>query len=163
MPPDAIPTRLDDLVRSPFVRLASLLEGLGPAADPIDLSLGEPRSPLPSFVGPILQEHLGAFGRYPPIRGISDLCDTIADWMGRRYPSLAGTIDPETQILPLNGSREGLFSAIFPALARKPSLARPAVLIPNPFYQAYAAASAAAGAESVFPRQHRRDRVSAAA
>ena len=53
-------------------------------------------------------------------------------------------------MLPLNGSREGLFSAIFPALARKPRIERPAVLIPNPFYQAYAAAAAASGAEPEF-------------
>jgi aspartate/methionine/tyrosine aminotransferase len=53
-------------------------------------------------------------------------------------------------VLPLNGSREGLFSAIFPALARKPAVTRPAVLIPNPFYQAYAAAAAAAAAEPIF-------------
>ena len=76
--------------------------------------------------------------------------EAIAAWLGRRYPALAGRIDAETQVLPLNGSREGLFSAIFPALARKQSVTRPAVLIPNPFYQAYAAAAAASGAEPIF-------------
>ena len=76
--------------------------------------------------------------------------EAIADWLGRRYPMLAGRIDAETHVLPLNGSREGLFSAIFPALARKPKIERPAVLIPNPFYQAYAAAAAASGAEPDF-------------
>jgi aspartate/methionine/tyrosine aminotransferase len=93
---------------------------------------------------------LSEFGRYPPIRGIPALRQAIADWLSRRYPTLAGRVDPETEVLPLNGSREGLFSAVFPALARKASVARPAVLIPNPFYQAYAAAAAASGAEPVF-------------
>jgi aspartate/methionine/tyrosine aminotransferase len=141
--------RFDDLVASPFTRLAELLRGIEPGASPIDLSLGEPRALIPPFLGPTLERHLHLFGRYPPIRGIPELRDAIANWIGRRYPSLEGRIDPERQVLPLNGSREGLFSAIFPALARKGSLSRPAVLIPNPFYQAYAAAAAAAGAEPV--------------
>jgi N-succinyldiaminopimelate aminotransferase len=150
MPPRAAPTRLDDLVRSPFARLTLLLEGTAPGAPPLDLSLGEPKALMPTFLGPTLQEHLHEFGRYPPIRGIALLREAIVGWLGRRYPGLKGRIDPDTQVLPLNGSREGLFSAIFPALARKPQIERPAVLIPNPFYQAYAAAAAAAGAAPVF-------------
>ena len=66
---------------------------------------------MPPFLGPMLQDHLAEFGRYPPIRGIPALRQAIADWMGRRYPLLAGQIDPERHVLPLNGSREGLFSA----------------------------------------------------
>jgi N-succinyldiaminopimelate aminotransferase len=150
MPPELAPTRLDDLVRSPFQRLTLLLEGLAPGAAPIDLSLGEPKALLPAFLGPTLQEHLSEFGRYPPIKGIPALRQAIAAWIGRRYPTLEGQVDPERHVLPLNGSREGLFSAIFPALARKPRVTAPAVLIPNPFYQAYAAAAAASGAEPIF-------------
>jgi N-succinyldiaminopimelate aminotransferase len=149
MPPRAA-FRLDDLVRSPFARLTHLLEGIAPGASPLDLSLGEPKALVPSFLGPTLQEHLSEFGRYPPIRGIAPLREAIVGWMGRRYPGLTGQIDPDTQVLPLNGSREGLFSAIFPAMARRPEIERPAVLIPNPFYQAYAAAAAASSAQPVF-------------
>ncbi len=144
------PSPLDELVASPFARLTALLQGIEPGAPPIDLSLGEPHALMPSFLGPTLASHLAEFGRYPPIRGIPALREAIVGWLSRRYPPLAGRIDPEAQVLPLNGSREGLFSAIFPALARKPALKRPAVLIPNPFYQAYAAAGAAAGAEPIF-------------
>ena len=144
------PTYLDELVASPFARLARLIEGIEPGAHPLDLSLGEPKALMPPFLGPVLQKHLAEFGRYPPIRGIAALRESIADWIGRRYDALNGRIDPERDVLPLNGSREGLFSAIFPALARKSSLAKPAVLIPNPFYQAYGAAAAASGAEAVF-------------
>jgi N-succinyldiaminopimelate aminotransferase len=150
MPPRAASTRLDDLVRSPFARLTYLLEGIAPGASPLDLSLGEPKALIPSFLGPTLQEHLPEFGLYPPIRGIAPLREAIVGWLGRRYPGLKGHVDPDTQVLPLNGSREGLFSAIFPATARRPKIERPAVLIPNPFYQAYAAAAAASGAEPVF-------------
>ncbi len=140
---------LDRLIASPFARLTKLLEGVAPGMEPIDLSLGEPRHGVPDFVAPILAEHTAQFGRYPPIRGTDPLRRAIAGWIGRRYPSLEGCIDPDAHVLPLNGSREGLFSGIFPAMARK-EVARPAVLIPNPFYQAYIAAAVAAGAEPVF-------------
>jgi N-succinyldiaminopimelate aminotransferase len=150
MPHDLAPNRLDELVRSPFARLAHLLEGLTPSLPAIDLSLGEPTALIPAFLGPTLDAHLAEFGRYPPIKGIPALRQAIAAWLGRRYPLLEGRIDAETHVLPLNGSREGLFSSIFPALARKPGVERPAVLIPNPFYQAYAAAATASGAEPQF-------------
>jgi aspartate/methionine/tyrosine aminotransferase len=148
--PDEKPTRLDALIRSPFARLATLLEGLEPGAEPINLSLGEPHASLPPFLGPILEAHLSAFGRYPPIKGIPALRQSIAKWMGRRYPALQDAIDPERHVLPLSGSREGLFSAAFPTCARKPGIEEPVILIPNPFYQVYAAACAAAGAMPVF-------------
>ena len=150
MPHDLAPNRLDELVRSPFARLAHLLDGLTPGLPAIDLSLGEPKALIPAFLGPTFDAHLAEFGRYPPIKGIPALRQAIAAWLGRRYPLLHGRIDAETHVLPLNGSREGLFSSIFPALARKPGVERPAVLIPNPFYQAYAAAAAASGAEPEF-------------
>ena len=150
MPTDGTATALDAIVASPFSRLAGLLAGIEPGAKPIDLSLGEPRAMIPSFLGPILQERLGEFGRYPPIRGIPALREAIAAWIGRRYPILQRQIDPERHVLPLTGSREGLFSAIFPALARREFAGKPAVLVPNPFYQAYAAAAAASGAEAVY-------------
>ena len=143
-------THLDDLVASPFARLTELLYGIKPGEPPIDLSLGEPHALIPSFLGPTLERHVSEFGRYPPIRGIPALRQAITDWLGRRYPALAGHIDPDSHVLPLTGSREGLFSAIFPALARKGPVTQPAVLIPNPFYPAYAAAAATSGAEPVF-------------
>lgn len=150
MPDDEETNALDALIRSPFRRLAELLEGAEPGAEPIDLSLGEPHAALPPFVGKVLEEHLATFGKYPPIKGIPALRQAIAHWMGRRYPALQGAIDPERHVLPLNGSREGLFSVAFPACARKPKIAAPAILIPNPFYQVYAAAAVAAGATPVF-------------
>jgi aspartate/methionine/tyrosine aminotransferase len=150
MPTDGNITALDAIVASPFARLAELLAGIAPGANPIDLSLGEPRAMIPSFLEPILRERLGEFGRYPPIRGVPPLREAIAAWIARRYSTLNSKIDSERHVLPLSGSREGLFSAIFPALARKEVGGKPAVLIPNPFYQAYAAAAAASGAEPVY-------------
>lgn len=141
---------LERLIASPFRKLSALLAGSAPGAEPIDFSLGEPQATLPAFVAPVLKQSLESFTRYPPIRGTEALRGAIGTWLGRRYPLLANEIDPDRHVLALNGSREGLFSAIFPARARKPALVDPVVLIPNPFYQAYAAAAAASGAEPVF-------------
>jgi aspartate/methionine/tyrosine aminotransferase len=135
--------------QSPFQRLARLISGTKPGASQIDLAVGEPRHPIPSFVGPVLSANLDGFGRYPAIRGTDGFRRAVADWLDQRY-GLAGLIDPETGVLPLNGSREGLFFAALEArdaAGAKPG--RPAILMPNPLYQAYAAGAEAAGAEAV--------------
>jgi len=147
---DCSATTLDSVIRSPFARLNAVLDGIEPGGTPINFSLGEPKMPLPSFVQPELTRHLAEFGRYPPISGTSELRQAIARWLERRYPALNGTMDAQAHVLPLNGSREGLFSAVFPARARKPKIADACVLIPNPFYQVYAAAASVAGANPVF-------------
>ena len=141
---------LGALVRSPFDRLRALLDGVAPGAEPIDLSIGAPRHPMPDFVAGIIHEHAEDWQPYPPIRGTHSLRSAIADWHARRYPTLAGRMDPNAHILPLSGSREGLFSATFLAIARRPDVARPVVLIPNPFYQAYAAGALVGAAEPHF-------------
>ena len=130
---------------SPFARLASLIEGLAPGASPINLSIGEPRHALPDIVGPILQANLADFGRYPPIKGSDDFRQSVALWLERRY-HLGPTVDPATMIVPLNGSREGLFYAAFEARsASAKRVDQPVILIPNPFYPVYAAGAVAAG------------------
>ena len=136
-------------ILSPFRRLAALLEGIEPGEPPIDLTMGEPRHPLPTFLVDKIAEASADFGKYPPILGTPELLQAIRGWLARRYPALAGQIDENRHILPLCGSREGLFSAIFAAAARKRAIDRPAVLIPNPFYFAYAAAAEAAQADAI--------------
>ena len=139
-----------ETVESPFARLRELLNGIEPGADPIDMTIGEPRHPMPEMVGRVLGEHTKLYGKYPPIRGIDELRNAISSWHDRRY-DLAGAVDPERHILPLVGSREGLFSALFPIVERKLIKGQtPVVLIPNPFYQVYAAGTVASGAEPVF-------------
>jgi len=131
-------------VRSPFVRLAELLEGVAPGQTPINLTVGEPRHGVPDFVAGVLAGAIDGFGRYPAIRGTADFRNAIGDWLDRRY-QLAGALDRDHGILPLNGSREGLFFALIAAATDK---ARPGatVLLPNPFYQTYAAGAIAANA-----------------
>ncbi len=138
---------------SPFARLAKTLAGIAPGMPAIDLALGEPRQPLPGFVGPALTANLGGFTRYPAIRGTDEFRSTVAAWLDRRY-RLGGAVDAERMVLPLNGTREGLFFAALGAREwaerLKPPASRPVILLPNPFYQAYAAGAGATGAEPVF-------------
>jgi aspartate/methionine/tyrosine aminotransferase len=137
-------------IASPFQRLASLLAGRSPGRPAIDLTIGEPRHAVPDFVAGVLASTTADFGRYPPIRGTAEFRDTVAGWLEHRY-GLAGSIDRERGVLPLNGSREGLFSAAIHAVrtAAGPKAVRPTILIPNPFYAVYAAGAEAAGAEAV--------------
>ena len=109
----------DGTILSPFSRLRQLLDGIEPGhAKPIDLTLGEPRETMPAFVAAKITEAEALFAKYPPIRGSDELRGAIADWIGRRF-GLTGNIDPAREILPCNGSREGLFYAAFPAVGRK--------------------------------------------
>jgi N-succinyldiaminopimelate aminotransferase len=136
--------------RSPFVRLTELIAGIEPGKPVINLSVGEPQHPVPPFVGPTLAAHLADFGRYPANKGIEPFRRAVAAWLNRRY-RLARAVDAESEVLVLNGTREGLFLA---AIAAKRWVTRragkPAVLIPNPFYAAYAAGALAAECEPIY-------------
>ncbi len=136
--------------RSPFARVADLLKPYQPGKPLINLSLGEPQHPIPGFVGEVLARHTADFGRYPMSRGIAPFREATAGWMARRY-ALPRALDPETEILALNGSREGLFyAAVAASRYVAPRAGMPAILLPNPFYPAYAAGARAAGCEPVF-------------
>jgi N-succinyldiaminopimelate aminotransferase len=143
------PVRASDS-RSPFVRLRELLGDTQPGKPAISLAVGEPQHPIPSFVGPVIAAHLAEFGRYPLNKGIDEFGQAVAAWLGRRY-TLERPVEAASEVLVLNGTREGLFLA---ALAAKnwvtPRTGQPAVLIPNPFYAAYAAGAIAAGCEPVY-------------
>jgi N-succinyldiaminopimelate aminotransferase len=139
-----------DSERSPFARLTELLAPYQPARPLITLSLGEPQHPVPDFVGPVLVKHIADFGHYPIARGIEPFRKAAASWLSRRF-DLPRAIDPESELLVLNGSREGLF---FAALAAARYVGerrgRPAILMPNPFYPAYGAGARDAGCEPVY-------------
>ena len=147
--PPPSPTRAD-IGRSPFVRLRELLGTIEPGKPPISLAVGEPQHRVPAFVGPVLAAHIDEFGRYPMNKGLDAFCEAAAAWLGRRF-ALPRPIDPTNEILVLNGSREGLFLAAI-AAARWVSgrRGRPAMLLPNPFYAAYAAGAVTANCEPVY-------------
>ena len=139
--------RLAKLQTYPFERLRDLLAGVtpNPALRPIDLSIGEPKHPTPALVKDALAGALDGLSAYPRTAGLPELRAAMAAWARRRYSLPA--LDPETQILPVNGSREALFSfvqtAINPGAAAK-------VVCPNPFYQIYEGAALLAGATPLF-------------
>src|SRR6202022_1613068 len=96
--------------RSPFARLTELLAPYQPGKPLIALSLGEPQHPIPDFVGPVLAKHVAEFGRYPLAKGIAPCRSAAASWLSPPF-ALPRAVDPESEILVLNGSREGLFFA----------------------------------------------------
>jgi N-succinyldiaminopimelate aminotransferase len=136
--------------RSPFARTTELLAPYKPGKPLITLSLGEPQHPVPDFVGPVLAQHIADFGRYPIAKGIDPFRQSAAAWLSKRF-QLPRPVDPESEVLVLNGSREGLFFAALTAVrhvgARR---GRPAILMPNPFYPAYGAGARAAGCEQIY-------------
>ncbi|MCC8978608.1 aminotransferase class I/II-fold pyridoxal phosphate-dependent enzyme [Bradyrhizobium acaciae] len=135
--------------RSPFVRTTELLAPYQPAKPLITLSVGEPQHPVPDFVGPVLARHTAEFGRYPMAKGIEPFRRAAATWLATRF-KLPRPVDPESEVMVLNGSREGLFfAAITAARYVSPRKGRPAVLMPNPFYPAYGAGARAAGCEQI--------------
>src|ERR1700687_2415810 len=117
--------------RSPFVRLTELIASIEPGKPVINLSVGEPQHPIPSFVGPEIAAHLDEFGRYPANKGSEPFRRAVAAWLGRRY-KLARPVDHESEVLVLNGTREGLFLGAIAAtrwVTRR--IGKPAVLSPD--------------------------------
>lgn len=142
----AYPERFSNLPDYAFPRLRKLLDVHPAGGEPISMTIGEPRHAMPDFVGPILAENLGGFGIYPPNDGTPELLAAIAGWVKRRYDV---ALAPD-QIMALNGTREGLFNATIALCPEVKSGKRPVVLMPNPFYQVYAVAALAVGAEPVY-------------
>ena len=126
----------------PFERLATLLKEVTPATDcsRIALTIGEPQNAPPELAKVALIDALDSLGRYPPTIGSETLRQVIADWLCRRFA--LESVDPATQVLPVNGTREALF-AIAQVLVRAGS--ESAVVSPNPFYQIYEGAALLAG------------------
>lgn len=139
--------RLSQLQPYPFQKLRELFSGVtpDPAFAAINLSIGEPKHATPAFIKQALTDHLGGLSSYPVTQGSEDLRESIADWCEMRY---GVELDPATQILPVNGSREALFA--FAQAVVDPTRHVKRVLSPNPFYQIYEGAALLAGARPYF-------------
>ncbi|PHS68562.1 MAG: succinyldiaminopimelate transaminase [Methylophaga sp.] len=133
----------------PFEKLAALKAGCTPPEDKphIALSIGEPKHPTPGFITEAIIEHLHGLSIYPTTIGTLELRQTIANWLDTRF-NLAGHIDANSQVLPVNGTREALFAFAQTIVDRNPT--NPLVVMPNPFYQIYEGAAILAGAEPYF-------------
>ncbi|HEY9032624.1 MAG TPA: succinyldiaminopimelate transaminase [Pseudomonadales bacterium] len=139
---------LSQLQPYPFERLAALKAGISPADKPaIMLSIGEPKHAPPPFVLHSLAGHLDRISFYPKTLGNDALRQAIAGWLERRFALAAGSVSAERQVLPLNGTREGIFAFVQAAVSASASAS---VIMPNPFYQIYEGAALLAGATPVF-------------
>jgi N-succinyldiaminopimelate aminotransferase len=139
---------LERLHTYPFQKLRALLEGSQPPAGrvPVPLHVGEPRHPTPLFIKQALIEQLDGLANYPQTLASDALREAIAAWLKRRHRLKA--VDPQTQIIPVNGSREALFA--FAQAVIDPGRPEPAVVCPNPFYQLYEGSALLAGAAPVY-------------
>ncbi|MGH8228216.1 MAG: succinyldiaminopimelate transaminase [Steroidobacteraceae bacterium] len=161
--------RLGQLETYPFEKLARLLAGVEPPTglEPLALSIGEPQHAPPALVLEALREGVTRLGSYPPTIGSLELRAAAAHWLERRFTLPEGAVDPRSMVLPVNGTREALFSFVQATVdadagrrAASPSAGpsgasargasssgRPLVAMPNPFYQIYEGAALLAGAE----------------
>lgn len=140
--------KLNRLQPYPFQKLAKLFQGIKPNPDfaPISMSIGEPKHPTPEFIKQAMAQNLNGLANYPTTLGSEVIRTSIAEWLKRRYglPS----INPQTEVVPVNGSREALFA--FAQAVIDPAREDPAVVCPNPFYQIYEGAALLAGANPHF-------------
>lgn len=133
----------------PFEKLTALKAQVTPPADleHIAFSIGEPKHPAPEFVAESLTENMGRLCNYPTTKGLPELRQAIAQWCERRFKLKAGSMDPEANVLPVNGTREAIFAFTQAAVNRSDDAL---VISPNPFYQIYEGAAYLAGAKPYY-------------
>ncbi|WP_335956150.1 aminotransferase class I/II-fold pyridoxal phosphate-dependent enzyme, partial [Acinetobacter guillouiae] len=130
----------------PFEKLSQLFQDVKPADLPlIPLSIGEPKHPAPEFVKQAIIDNFQHLSTYPNSKGLPELRESIAQWLTRRFKLNA--ISAEDHVLPVTGTREGIFSFVQALINRDDA---PYVVMPNPFYQIYEGATLLAGAKPYF-------------
>ena len=141
--------RLDQLLAYPFERLAKLKAGVTPPAQlaHIAMSIGEPQHTPPQFILDTLRTNMHRLGSYPTTVGLPEFRSSAARWLQRRFALPMQAVDPQTMVLPVNGTREALFAFVQATVDDRSS---PLVAMPNPFYQIYEGAALLAGAQPCF-------------
>lgn len=140
---------LERLHPYPFEKLAKLKAGISVPEHlaPISLGIGEPKHPSPAFVKQVIADNLDKLANYPTTKGLDELRQAIANWASRRFQLAEGTLDPAKHVVPVNGTREGIFALVQAVVdSSKPAT----VVSPNPFYQIYEGAAFLAGADPVY-------------
>ena len=140
------PERFSNLPAYAFPRLRTLLDSHPAGGDVVHMTIGEPKHAFPAWITDVIAEHAAGFNNYPPNEGIPELRRAFCDWLGRRY---GVEKDPDVHVMPLNGTREGLYNSAMALCPEEKNGARPVVLMPNPFYQVYMLAAISAGADPV--------------
>ncbi|MFC3613138.1 aminotransferase class I/II-fold pyridoxal phosphate-dependent enzyme [Lutimaribacter marinistellae] len=141
------PERFSNLPEYAFPRLRALLDVHAPGGEIMHMTIGEPKHDFPPWVTEIISRNAHLFQGYPPNDGSPELRGAMTDWIARRY---GVRMDPETQVMALNGTREGLYNAAMALCPEGKNGKTPIVLTPNPFYQVYMVAALSVGAEPRF-------------
>lgn len=141
------PERFASLPPYAFPRLRTLLAPHAPGGEPVQLTIGEPQHKFPAWVIDVITENAAGFNKYPPNEGSEALRVSMTDWVARRY---GVSLDPETRVMALNGTREGLYNAAMALCPEEKNGQKPVILVPNPFYQVYMIAAISVAAEPVF-------------
>lgn len=144
--------RLHQLTDYPFARLQALLEDHPYQGElpPLNMSIGEPQMQPPDFVSEIIAQHAHLWNKYPPMAGTIELREAIANFLDYRYNLQGLSFDPLMQIMPVNGTREGLFMLGALSIDQSILSKKPFVLIPDPFYQVYLGTTLIHGAQPYF-------------
>ncbi len=141
------PERFANLPAYAFPRLRALLDVHEPGGEVVHMTIGEPKHAFPDWVSDVIAREAAGFGKYPPNDGSPELRKSITDWLGLRYGL---DMNPDTQVMALNGTREGLYNAAMALCPETKNGAKPVILTPNPFYQVYMIAAISVGADPVF-------------
>jgi len=141
------PERFSNLPAYAFPRLRALLDAHAPGGPVVHMTIGEPKHAFPDWIGSVIAANIADFGRYPPNEGAPELLSAIGDWIKRRY---GVQVDSQSQVMVLNGTREGLYNACMALVPEQKNGAKPVILMPNPFYQVYMIGAISVAAEPVF-------------
>ncbi|HSJ51635.1 MAG TPA: aminotransferase class I/II-fold pyridoxal phosphate-dependent enzyme, partial [Actinomycetota bacterium] len=111
--------------------------------DVISLGVGDPDRPTPPHVVQAMREAVAdpATHQYPSYYGSLEFRTAVAGWYARRH---GVKLDPETEVMALIGSKEGIGHIAFAFLDPGDE-----ALIPDPGYPVYGIASRLAGATTV--------------
>ncbi|MBW0149121.1 succinyldiaminopimelate transaminase [Marinobacter arenosus] len=140
---------LDRLHPYPFEKLTRLKAGIKTPDHlrPISLGIGEPKHPAPAFVKQVIADNLDRLANYPTTKGTDELREAISDWATRRFGLAPGSLSAADHVVPVNGTREAIFSLVQAVVAGSETAT---VVSPNPFYQVYEGAAFLAGATPVY-------------
>lgn len=141
------PERFSNLPAYAFPRLRSLLDAHEPGGPVVHMTIGEPKHTFPAWVTDIITQNAVEFNKYPANDGTPELQQAIADWLERRF---GAKVDAATQVMALNGTREGLYNAAMALCPETKNGQKPIILTPNPFYQVYMIAAISVTAEPYF-------------
>ncbi len=141
------PERFSNLPEYAFPRLRSLLDAHPAGGETVHMTIGEPQHAFPDWVSDAITEHAGEFRKYPQNEGLPELNGAMCDWIARRF---GVTLNPDQNIMALNGTREGLYNAMMALCPETKGGKTPIILLPNPFYQCYMVAALSVGAEPMF-------------